>query len=113
MKKYLLILLIILLYFLVPKYNELNHISIIKYIGIEKYDDKTIYYLKEIIPYKENNNIKYKYKIYTGNSIEEIEKNQNKKLYLNKAKFIITNKTYNSNKVLYTSNVYETIKSIN
>lgn len=82
---------IILFLFVVPKYNELNNISIIEYIGIEKINNNTTYYLKEIIPKKNNYNINYTYKIHKGKSIKDIENKTNKKFYLNKVKLIITN----------------------
>ena len=58
MKKYILIIIIVLLLSLfikVPSYRELNDLKIIKSIDC----DKDYYYLEEVIPIKDDNGIKY------------------------------------------------------
>lgn len=89
--------LIIMFIFLVPKYNELNNITIIDSIGIEKNNNNYIIYFREVIPVKIDNGLKYNYKIYNiktsklDKAVTLFEKKQNKKLYLDKVKFLITN----------------------
>lgn len=111
------IFIIIFIYF-VPEYNELNNLTIIDAIGVEKIDDSYNVYFREIIPKKDENGIKYTYKIYnvkTSNlskSKKILEEKEKKKLYLNKIKIIYTNissdyikKTFNINtKIIYHTN---------
>mgnify|MGYP004459909145 CR=1 FL=1 len=79
----------------IPKYIELNNLAIIESIGINYKDKNYEIYLKEIIPYRSDQGIAYKYKYYNNKApsikkaLEKIEKNINKKLYLNKLKLII------------------------
>lgn len=76
----------------IPEYRELNNLKIIESVGLDCVNNKI--YLKEIIPIKEDNGIKYEYIIYTSsNSI-------NNKFYLNNTKYIITNCDNTSNFVL-------------
>ena len=97
MKKLILIIIIIieLLIIKIPPYIELNNIAIIEEVTIIKQDNKYHLTLKEIIPTKAEQTIKYKYKTYesTGTSIKNALSNikTKKKLYLNKAKSLTTN----------------------
>lgn len=97
MKKIILIIIIIieLLLIKIPPYVELNNIAIIEEITIIKKEDAYHLTLKEIIPEKSEQTIKYKYKTYksTGTSINNALKNikTKKKLYLKKAKSLTTN----------------------
>jgi len=81
----------------IDQYVELNDLAIIEGIGIIYDDNKYTIILKEVIPKKDENGIKYEYKYYDGNSynykisFNNILKNTNKKIYLNKVKVIITN----------------------
>jgi len=66
MKKTLFIIILLFtisLFIHIPNYLELNKLIIIDEINIDC-ENKIIYY-KEIIPYKNNNSIDYKYKKYT------------------------------------------------
>lgn len=117
------IVIILLLTLIVPKYKELNKLIIIDGIGIEKNNNTYIVYLREIIPIKENNSIKYEYKIYKekdeniNKAINKINNKTNKKLYLDKIKFLVTNtNNYKSlnikiNKIHHTNNVYKELKT--
>lgn len=98
MKKYTLLITIILIisfFAKIPKYNELNNIIIIDQISINC-DNKEIT-LREINPLKEDNKITYKYKKYkikTNNlkKINEIlEKKYKKQFFYNKTNKLITN----------------------
>ncbi len=128
MKKLLIttIIFILLFIFIVPPYNELNNIAIIDSIGIEKTNDNYIVYLREIIPKKSDNGIKYTYKIYKTytNKLENIEsklqKNVKKKLYLNKVKYLVININntklidklkINPKSIYHTNNVKDKLKS--
>lgn len=97
MKKIILIIIIILeiLLIKIPPYVELNNIAIIEEIKLIKKDNTYYLELKEIIPTKSDQSIKYKYKTYksTGNTIKESLNNikTKKKLYLNKVKSLNTN----------------------
>ena len=107
MNKLLIMLLLIPLLFInIPPYIELNNLAIIEEIGIIQNKENYTLYLKEIIPIKEDNSIKYEYKYYefTNKNIksclEEINKNTKKTIYLNKVKTIYTNKNINIKKEL-------------
>lgn len=124
MKKIIIIMIILIIIYIskIPPYNELNNISIIDGIGIEKKDLNYILYLREIIPNKKENGITYEYKIYQESTenilkgIENLQKKNKKKLYLNKVKFIVTNyqinSTHKSIKIYQTKNVLNKLKSI-
>ncbi len=124
MKKIIIIMIILIIIYIskIPPYNELNNISIIDGIGIEKKDSNYILYLREIIPNKKENGITYEYKIYQESTenilkgIENLQKKNKKKLYLNKVKFIVTNyqinSTHKSIKIYQTKNVLNKLKSI-
>lgn len=78
------LLFIISLFIHIPDYIELNDLIIIDKINIDC-SSKTIKY-REIIPYKDNNSISYKYKNYKY-SYNEVNKFFNKKnIYYKKAK---------------------------
>ena len=65
MKKYFIIILVFILllkFIKIPNYIELNDLKIIKSINVDCNNE--IYYLKEIIPIKSSNGIKYKNKTY-------------------------------------------------
>ena len=124
MKKIIIIMIILIIIYIskIPPYNELNNISIIDGIGIEKKDSNYILYLREIIPNKKENSITYEYKIYQESTenilkgIENLQKKNKKKLYLNKVKFIVTNyqinSTHKSIRIYQTKNVLNKLKSI-
>lgn len=105
MKKIILIILIVLELSIVkiPSYKELNNLAIIEDIKVIKNNNKYTITLKEIIPIKENEGINYKYKYYQESSIsitDTINKLNNqtkKKLYLKKAKSLTTNIINSSN----------------
>lgn len=107
MKKILIILIIVLELSIIkiPKYTELNNLAIIEEIAIEKKDNNYTIILKEIIPNKKDQGINYEYEYYqeTSTSISKtmnkITKKTKKRLYLTKAKSLITNIT-NSNDVI-------------
>lgn len=127
MKKILLfsIILIIIFIYFVPKYNELNNITIIDSIGVKKENNYYKVYFREVIPTKVENGLKYTYKIHSiktnklKDSISLIEKKHNKKLYLNKVKSLITNYSseyikiklnINPKYIHHTDNVYSVIQ---
>ncbi|MDO4996770.1 MAG: hypothetical protein Q4E69_06285, partial [Bacilli bacterium] len=62
-------------------------------IKVEKINNKYNISFREIIPTKSNNTIKYIYKYHkiNTNNIKKIDTLKNKKLYLYKVKFLITN----------------------
>lgn len=103
------ILLIIIFTYFVPPYNELNNIMIIDSIKIIKKNNKYNITLREIIPKRNNSGLNYTHKYHKieVNNISDIKKNiekkENKKLYLKKAKFLITN--INSNLIINTYNL--------
>ena len=109
MKKIIYILILISI-FIVPPYKELNNIKIIDAIGI----DNNKIYLREVIPNKNNNEIKYKYKL---NEINK--KDINKKLYLYKIKFIVTNNTIpkyfinKTNNIIHSNNIKDKLLNNN
>lgn len=90
MKKIIIIAIIIIGYFFVPDYNELNNIILIDKITIKHKDNKYNVILREKYLTKEESNLKYKYKYYydTIENINNITKTYNKKFYLKKAKYI-------------------------
>ena len=107
MNKLLIILLLIPLLFInIPPYIELNNIAIIEEIGIKQNKNNYTLYLKEIIPIKEDNSIKYEYKYYESTSktikscLKKINKKKKKTIYINKVKIIYTNKNINIKKEL-------------
>ena len=107
MNKLLIILLLIPLLFInIPPYIELNNIAIIEEIGIKQNKNNYTLYLKEIIPIKEDNSIKYEYKYYESTSknikscLKKINKSTKKTIYINKVKTIYTNKNINIKKEL-------------
>ena len=112
MKKYLLLLLILLELSLVkiPPYIELNNLAIIEEIAVEHINDQYTVIFKEIIPTKADQGIEYEYKHYiaTAKSLDKaysLLKNQTKKtLYLNKTKHLITNSIY-SKEILYSFDI--------
>ena len=82
----------------IPKYIELNNLAIIESMGVNYSKGNYYVYLREIIPYKDDQGVSYRYKYYNSNSnsidgsILNIEKKINKKVYLKKLKLIIINK---------------------
>lgn len=92
--------------FFVPPYIELNDLAIIDKIGIEQKENLYYVYLREVIPTKNNNEIKYQYKIYSietnnlDNSLEQLQNKTKKKLYLDKVKSLTTN--INTDTTLFT-----------
>ena len=98
--------LIPLLFIKIPKYTELNNIAIIEEIGIKEKNNQYTIYLKEIIPIKEDNSIKYEYKYYESTSknikksLNKIKNKTNKKIYLNKVKKVYSNTQINIKKEL-------------
>lgn len=102
MKKIVIITILILSLFIIkiPEYVELNNLAIIESVGISYKDDIYQVHVKEVIPYKDDQGISYRYKYYSSNSetLEKafinIGKKCNKKVYLNKTKLLIINKKY-------------------
>ena len=107
MKKIILIILIVLELSIIkiPSYKELNNLAIIEEIKVIKVNDKYTITLKEIIPIKENDGINYKYKYYKESSnsitdtIDKLNNQTKKKLYLKKVKSLTTN-IINSNNII-------------
>lgn len=96
MKKYILLIIIIISFFIkIPKYNELNNIIIIDQITMDC--DKKEIILREIKPIKEDNNISYKYKNYKikTNNLKNtnilLEKKYNKQFFYSRTNKLITN----------------------
>ncbi len=87
-----------------PPYVELNDLAIIQGVGVSCGDELNLY-LKEIIPIKGDSGIKYQYEYYQGmgnsvfDSFQNIQLKTKKKLYLKKAKFLVTDCT-KSNKII-------------
>lgn len=112
MKKIILIILLLseLLIINIPPYVELNNLAIIEEIGVIKENNQYTLILKEVIPIKDNQGIKYKYKYYQEssttliNAYKKLKKDTKKKLYLKKAKSLITNIS-SSNKILKILNI--------
>lgn len=123
MKRIIILILLLSITLMIPKYTELNHLIIIDGIGIEKENDIYTIYLREIIPIKDNNSIKYEYKYYKekdndiNKAINKINDKTNKKLYLEKIKFLVTNSNdYKSLKIKFkniykTNDVYQALKT--
>ena len=123
MKRIIILILLLSISLMIPKYTELNHLIIIDGIGIEKENDIYTIYLREIIPIKDNNSIKYEYKYYKekdndiNKAINKINDKTNKKLYLDKIKFLVTNSNdYKSLKIKFkniykTNDVYQALKT--
>ena len=93
-KLFLLIIIILIGKLLIPKYNELNNITIIDKITITCNKNKYNIIMREKYITKDKNNLKYKYKYHKIkkeklNNINNIYINKNHKtFYLNKAKKI-------------------------
>ena len=123
MKRIIILILLLSITLMIPKYTELNHLIIIDGIGIEKENNIYTIYLREIIPIKDNNSIKYEYKYYKekdndiNKAINKIKDKTNKKLYLDKIKFLVTNSNdYKSLKIKFkniykTNDVYQALKT--
>ena len=107
MKKLFLLLLILLgaFIFKIPEYVELNNLAIIEAIGVELSNDKYTIYLKEVIPKKDENGIKYEYKYYKSSDLnledayEKLSDTTKKKLYYNDVKSLVIN-LEKSNKIV-------------
>lgn len=101
MKKYLLLSFMIIIGFFLPitDYVELNHLMIVKDIGLDCKDNIYHLYMKEIIPKKEDNGIQYDYQIYQGEgatilkAYQDLSNHTNKKIFFKNTKSIITNCT--------------------
>lgn len=99
MKKIIYFIIVFIISFLIkiPPYIELNNLAIIETLAIEEKDNSYTVYLKELIPIKNDQGIKYNYKYYEATSksidkaISKIKKEASKKLYFSKVKKIITN----------------------
>ncbi len=99
MKKIIYLIISIILCTACTKYEELNSLSIISNITIEKNENTYKVTMQEIIPTKKENGVNYNYKYRTGNS-KNLEKAFNniinhspKKIYLKKVQnIIISNK---------------------
>lgn len=94
MKKIILILIIIIISFYIPKYNELNNIRIVDKITIECKNNNYNITLREKYISKEDNNQTYKYNyfIITTNNMKNIgeisSEKYHKTFYIKKAKYI-------------------------
>ena len=100
MKKYLILLVIIIiigLFIKIPIYNDLNNIIVIDKVNIKCIDGKYHITLREIKPIKEDNGLSYKYKYHNEiiNNLNELQKLNQKKyhnnLYYDKAKKYFNN----------------------
>lgn len=93
----LILLLLPIFIFKIPKYVELNDLAIIQGVGYSCHDGNKILYLKEIIPIKGEAGLEYQYKYYQeqgekfNNLVQKIENHTKKKIYLSKVKFVVTN----------------------
>ena len=93
----LILLLLPILIFKIPKYVELNDLAIIQGVGYSCHDGNKILYLKEIIPIKGDAGLEYQYEYYQeqgekfNNLVQKIENHTKKKIYLSKVKFVVTN----------------------
>ena len=91
------VLIILSLFLHIPDYVELNDLAIIEGIGISYENNHYTIYLKELIPVKDDQGIKYQYRYYydNGDSVldayQKIALKAKKKIYLDKIKFMITN----------------------
>ena len=99
MKKYVLIIVIIIfmmIFIKVDDYVELNNLVLVDGIGVSCRDNSYVLFIKEIIPKKKDTGIEYSYKVYedTNSSIEGAYKNTSKevskKIYSKEARYIIT-----------------------
>lgn len=107
MKKIFIVIIILIGAFLfkIPEYVELNNLAIIESIGVDFNNDKYTIYLKEIIPKKDENGIKYEYKYYKSEDANisdayyKLKDKTKKKLYYNDVKVLIVN-IEKSNKVI-------------
>ena len=105
MKKLIIIIIFIIIGLLIkiPKYEELNNLAIINTIAINNKNGKVTLILKEIVPKKNDNGIDYDYTYYksTSNSIDKalvnIKSKTKKKIYLQKCKYLILDKTTSEN----------------
>lgn len=112
MKKILIIIIVIILGFIIkiPEYEELNTLAIIEGAGISYNDEIYTIYLKEVIPIKDDQGMSYKYDYYKGEgktiskALEKLKDNANKKIYLKRCKFIVTNLKY-SNEIIKVLNI--------
>lgn len=82
----------------IPKYVELNGLIIVEGIGVECRDGRYKIHMKEIIPLKDDTGISYKYKVYSSeeeNDLERayktIEDKTSKKIFYKDSKYVITN----------------------
>lgn len=88
---------IISLFLPIPSYVELNDLAIIYGVGVSCEQEEVNLYLKEVIPVKAEQGIEYQYHYYQSSgkdiqlSYEKLNSKIKKKLYLNKAKFLVTN----------------------
>lgn len=93
----LILLLLPIFIFKIPKYVELNDLAIIQGVGYSCHDGNKILYLKEIIPIKGDAGLEYQYEYYQeqgekfNNLVQKIENHTKKKIYLSKVKFVVTN----------------------
>lgn len=93
----LILLLLPIFIFKIPKYVELNDLAIIQGVGYSCHDGNKILYLKEIIPIKGEAGLEYQYEYYQeqgerfNNLVQKIENYTKKKIYLSKVKFVVTN----------------------
>ena len=113
----------------IPKYEELNNLAIIDAIGIEKENDTVRLVLREIVPLKDDNGIKYDYIYYKSNAqtvkeaLIRIKKNTKKKVYLERCSYLVLDSNYSEDikttlhinpKIIYhrTDNVLDFVKRI-
>lgn len=97
-KKIILIGVLLLFSLLLPlgEYVELNDLAIIRGVAVGCGEEEVQLYLKEVIPVKVEQGIKYQYDFYqaTGKNItrsyQRITDKTKKKLYLRKIKFLVT-----------------------
>ena len=93
----LILLLLPIFIFKIPKYVELNDLAIIQGVGYSCHDGNKILYLKEIIPIKGDAGLEYQYEYYQeqgekfNDLVQKIENHTKKKIYLSKVKFVVTN----------------------
>lgn len=93
----LILLLLPIFIFKIPKYVELNDLAIIQGVGYSCHDGNKTLYLKEIIPIKGEAGLEYQYEYYQeqgekfNNLVQKIEEHTKKKIYLSKVKFVVTN----------------------
>lgn len=100
MKKIFILLFLIIFFgiiFKIPEYHELNDLAIIQGIGISYENNNYTIYMKEVIPIRNDEGIKCKYKIYIGDgddlnsALLKVSTKTKKKLYYKRCKFLITN----------------------